>query len=330
VTTRDRERVLELVGYHGWNATAFQTLETGYSYFFHGGEAAVAYVDTGQAWVAAGAPICADELLAKAGSAFAAAAREAGRRCCFFATEERLRQAAGDSLRSLCIGEQPVWDPREWPAILERAASLREQLRRARAKGVEVRALSASELESQGVRERLARVTQRWHGRRALAPMGFLVQVEPFTFPAYRRSFVAERRGEIVGFAALIPVPARNGWFLEDLVRDPRAPNGTNECLVDAAMRSALADGASWFTLGLAPLAGEVHGALRFARAATRLLYDFEGLALFKAKLRPQGWTPIYLSFPPSQGTLVSIGDALVAFTGGGVLRFGWRSLTRR
>jgi len=37
-----RERVLELVQRHGWNATAFQTLEQGYSYFFHGPEACVA------------------------------------------------------------------------------------------------------------------------------------------------------------------------------------------------------------------------------------------------------------------------------------------------
>src|SRR4051794_2410267 len=38
-------RVHDLVRRHGWNAMAFQTLEAGYSYFFHG-DACVAYVDT--------------------------------------------------------------------------------------------------------------------------------------------------------------------------------------------------------------------------------------------------------------------------------------------
>ena len=49
-------RVSALVRRYGWNATSFQVLEPGYRYFFHGPDAAVAYVDTGRAWVAAGAP----------------------------------------------------------------------------------------------------------------------------------------------------------------------------------------------------------------------------------------------------------------------------------
>ena len=41
--------MLGLVARHGWNATAFQTLEAGYRYFFHGSDACVAYIDTGAA-----------------------------------------------------------------------------------------------------------------------------------------------------------------------------------------------------------------------------------------------------------------------------------------
>ena len=52
----DRARVLELLRKHGWNATSFQILEPGFSYFF-ADDAVVGYVDTGSAWVAAGAPI---------------------------------------------------------------------------------------------------------------------------------------------------------------------------------------------------------------------------------------------------------------------------------
>src|SRR4051812_31463878 len=71
--TRTRERVLELIQRHGWNATAFQTLESGYSYFFYGSDACVAYVDTGSAWVAAGSPISAPESMATVVEAFLAA-----------------------------------------------------------------------------------------------------------------------------------------------------------------------------------------------------------------------------------------------------------------
>ena len=66
--------------------------------------------------------------------------------------------------------------------------------------------------------------------------MAFLVQLEPFGFAEQRRTFIAEQDGRVIGFAGLIPVPARGGWFLEHLVRDPEAPNGTSELLVHAVM----------------------------------------------------------------------------------------------
>lgn len=325
----ERERVLTLIHRHGWNATAFQTLESGYCYAFHGDGACVAYVDTGAAWVVAGAPIAPHAEIGRVASEFVERARAAGRRCCFFATEERLHVAAGGVLRSLRIGEQPVWDPREWPAILANHRSLREQLRRARAKGVRTREVTAAELQNSPTHDAIKRLIRRWLATRGMAGMGFLVRVEPFEFPSHRRCFVAELDGRIVGFAGVVPIPTRRGWFIEDLLRDPQAPNGSGELLVDAVMSWAARTGCDWLTLGLAPLAGEVAAPLRFARRSTAFLYDFEGLHRFKAKLRPQSWSPISISYPNSQGALISIVDALLAFARGGLLRFGVRSLLR-
>lgn len=324
----ERERVLSLVRHYGWNATAFQTLEQGYSYFFHG-EGCVAYVDTGRAWVAAGAPLAPVEAMAELVRAFVAQARRARRRCCFFATEERLLTLAGDELRSLRIGEQPVWDPQEWPDILRQRASLREQLRRARAKGVTVREVTATELQGGVTHEGIARVAERWLSSRAMAPMDFLVRLELFSFSEERRCFVAELGGRVVGVAGVVPVPARAGWFVEDLVRDPTAPNGTGELLIDAVMRWAAALSCGWLTLGLAPLAGDVSPLLRAARSSSALLYDFNGLRTYKAKLQPELWLPIFLSYPPSQGAFVSLLDAVIAFTKTGFWHFAWRTLTR-
>jgi phosphatidylglycerol lysyltransferase len=328
-STTERDRVRDLVVRHGWNATAFQTLETGYRYFFHGAEGCVAYVDTGRAWVAAGAPIAQGEQLEAVVSAFVRAARAAGKRACFFATEERLHASTGEALRSLGIGEQPAWDPRSWPVTLAGRRSLREQLRRARAKGVTVRLLSATELERGTTHDQLARIAERWLRSRVMAPMGFLVRLEPFAFPAERRCFVAEVAGQVVAFAGVIPVPVRGGWFLEDLVRDPNAPNGTSELLVDAVMRWANDTGSQWLTFGLAPLAGTLPSWLRFVRRSAGVLYDFEGLRAYKAKFTPDTWSPIFLSYPARQNQLASIADALAAFAPGGLLRFAWRSLLR-
>lgn len=324
-----RAKVFELIGRYGWNATAFQTLEAGYTYFFRGEDACVAYVDTGGAWVAAGAPIAPTHVIDDVAAAFREAARAAGRRCCFFATEQRFQEITAQNFRSFAIGQQPVWDPRDWPDTLARHSSLREQLRRARAKGVSVRLLERHEIEAGPTRAALLQLADRWLATRSMAAMTFLVRLEPLTQPTLRRCFVAEREGRPIGFAGVIPVPARAGWFVEDLLRDPNAPNGTTELLIDTVIRWAAAEGCEWLTLGLAPLAGEVHGVLELARKVSKRLYDFDGLRLFKAKLRPHQWIGIYLSYPANQTAVVSLVDGLAAFAQGGLVRFGIRSLLR-
>lgn len=324
----DRARVLGLLERHGWNTTSFQILEPGFQYWFDGDDACVGYVDTGRAWVAAGPPIAAAGQLAETSARFVAAARAAGRRACLFATEARFRDVA--AWPAMTIGEQPIWDPREWEETLRGHKSLREQLRRARAKGVTVRKLDAGELAAgHATRTQLEALIARWLAARTMAPMGFLVQVDPFVFPEHRRFFVAEREGNIVAFLGIIPIYARDGWFFEDFLRDPTAPNGTIELLVDAGMRAAATEEIAMVTLGLAPLAGDVGKALQSARKLGRALYDFDGLRAFKAKLAPRAWDPIYLSYPQGGSSLLAIVDTLTAFSRGGLLRFGIETLLR-
>jgi phosphatidylglycerol lysyltransferase len=323
-----RQQVLQLIQRHGWNATAFQTLESGYSYFFDG-SACVAYVDTGAAWVVAGAPLAASEDFARLTARLLAAAQAAGRRCCFFAVEERFVAATARVLRALLIGEQPVYDPRQWQQALASSSSLRAQLRRAATKGVSVRELVGSDAEAAPLRVAVERMAQRWLETRPMAPMGFLVKLELFGFSHYRRCFVAMAGDRVVGFAGLVPVPSRLGWLVEDLIRDPAAPNGTSELLIHSAMSWAADSGCTWLTLGLAPLSGDVPEPLQLARRSMSLLYNFEGLRAYKAKLGPRTWSKIFLAYPPTQSAWRSLLDALSAFAAGGFLAFGLRSLLR-
>jgi len=321
-------RVLALLRAHGWNATSFQILEPGFRYWFDGDDACVGYVDTGSAWVVAGPPIAAVDRIAEVSRRFAAAAQEAGRRTSWFGTEDRFRAAT--DWPALRIGDQPVWDPGAWAKVVDASRSLREQLRRARAKGVVVRAVALAELAPEHpTRVQVDGLIERWLASRPIAPMGFLVQIDPFTFPAERRYFVAEREGQVVAFLGIIPIYARSGWFFEDFLRDPAAPNGTIEMLVDAGMRAAAAANAPIVTLGLVPLSGEVSSWLRAARRLGRSLYDFDGLRAFKAKFKPSEWDPIFLSYPPGGNAFAAVFDTLKAFARGGLLRFGLETLLR-
>ncbi len=323
-----RRRVLALIKQHGWNSTSFQILEPGFRYWVDGDDACVGYVDTGSAWVVAGAPIAPPDRLADVAARFTAAAAAQGRRVCCFGTEARFNEVTGWS--ALRIGDQPVWAPNEWDAVVRESKSLREQLRRSRAKGVTVRALEVGELApGHAIRTQLDALIARWLATKQIAPMGFVVQLDPFSFPEEKRYFVALRDDTIVAFLAVIPIYARSGWFFEDLLRDPSAPNGTTELLIDAAMRAAATANVDHVTLGLAPLAGEVSPWLRFARRWGRALYDFEGLRAFKSKLKPREWDPIYLAYPRGRSGILAVVDILTAFARGGLLRFGIQTLLR-
>ncbi|MGO9837921.1 MAG: phosphatidylglycerol lysyltransferase domain-containing protein [Polyangiaceae bacterium] len=324
-----RHRVLALLRRYGWNATSFQVLEEGFLYAFDDeADACIAYVEIAGAWVVAGAPIAEPGSYGRVVERFLAKARESKRRVGFFAVEDQFLHAL--RLPFIRIGEQPTWDPGAWEATVQESKSLREQLRRARAKGVVVRSLEPNELADPGapVRRAIELLIARWLGSRGMAPMGFLVDVQPFAFPEERRCFVAERDGRVVAFLAAVPVYVRNGWFFEDLLRDPSAPNGTSELVVDFAMRAFARQGSPYVTLGLAPLAG-ASGWLRVVRELSRALYDFEGVHAFKAKLRPHRWEPIYLAYPHGASANQALFDALAAFARGNFARYGAETLLR-
>jgi phosphatidylglycerol lysyltransferase len=105
-----RHRLLRLLLRHGWNAMSFQSIESEFRYWFApegNADAAVAYLDTGRAWVVAGAPVAPIERCAEVARPFADEAHRHRRRVTFFATEPRFLEAA--PMWSLVIGEQPSW-----------------------------------------------------------------------------------------------------------------------------------------------------------------------------------------------------------------------------
>ena len=347
--TRNDERAIGLLEQFGHTATAFQVLAPGMCHWFTTDAASnppdtnihqqladsvltdardlgmVGYVDTGAAWVVAGEPIAARDDTINVAEAFVNYAHSQKKRVAFFATEGAL--SASPRFRRVLIGEQPTWNPVEWPAILARNRSLREQLRRARAKGVCVRTVTGSEFV--GVRDELTRLVKRWLAARPMASMHFLVELEPFVHLEARQLFVAERDGAVIAFLSCAPVSARNGWLFEHLLRDPKAPNGSAELLVDHAMRSFAAEGVTWTTLGLAPLAGPVAGWLRATRTLARPFFNFRGLAAFKKKLGPSTWEPIYLAYPRERSSVLAMRDGLRAFAGGSLIAFGIRTVLR-
>lgn len=333
--TSEASARLALVQRYGRTSTAFRALGEELEAWFPASanaseeraDAMVAFAAMPGAAVSAGEPIAPLHELVSVAEAFVRAQAAQGRRASFFATEGRLAQSPALSRR--CIGEQPVWDPQQWIGGLRAHKSLREQLRRARAKGVTLEVVEHARLESSDFQQRVSVLQARWRATRSMPPMGFLVTQGLLEGASARRTWLARQGNTLVGILSLAPVPAREGWLFEHLLRDPDAPNGTAELLVDGAMRALATEGVRWATLGLAPLQGPIDPALMRVRRWSKPLFNFAGLSSFKRKLRPQHWEPMYLAWPVTESGLLAMRDGLRAFAGGSLTRFGIRTLLR-
>lgn len=271
----------------------------------------LSFVDTGSSWVVAGGAHGAPS------ASLVSAATDAGRRVVFFGVES----PSGD-LELLHIGEQPYYERDAWRG----QRSLREQVRRARRRGVTVRRVEARELAAgTELRGRVERLSAEWLARRRMEPMRFVVELDAVREWDPQVQIAAEVDGELVGF--LSAVELADCWLVEHVLRAPHAPNGCAELLLDALFDAIVP--ATRITLGLAPLAGNALWQ-RVVRSVARPLYDFEGLLRFKERMHPVAWKPVWIAYPPQQTALSAIVDTLRAFAGGSLFRFAARTLWRR
>jgi phosphatidylglycerol lysyltransferase len=325
----------DLVMAHGWNATAYQILNPGIEHWFSPeGDAVVGYASLQRFMTVAGAPICAEQKMEAAAAGFEEFARERGRRVCYVCAEDRFCRLLGRSRRyaAVAIGAQPVWDPRDWPSLVARHASIRAQLNRARNKGVVIEPMEPAS----GARDPALRaVLDSWLLTRHLPPLHFLVESNTLGgIVRDRMLLVARHESHPIAFLVASPIPARAGYLIEQIVRDPTAPNGASELLIDAAMRQFASAGCAFVTLGLVALSrcgGNAIAAnplwlrilMRFARLHANRFYNFRGLEHFRLKLMPTRWETVWAISNErrfSIGALYAIGQAFAATT-------PWRAL---
>ena len=322
----------DLVLRYGWNATAYQIINPGIELWFSPiCEAVVGFVRAHNTLVVAGAPVCAPERLADVATEFEQAARRDGKRVCYFGAEARLealyRGAATHSM--VLLGAQPTWRPPNWLKIVSRRASLRAQFNRARNKSVSVGEWPSSQAAGHPA---LQSCLQEWLATRGLPTMHFLVEPQTLERLADRRVFVAELKEQVVGFLVASPVPRRNGWLIEQIIRGHGAPNGTAELMIDAAVRAIAEEGSEYVTLGLSPLSLRaalsqeenplwLRWLLSWARAHGRRFYNFDGLDAFKTKFQPDRWEPVFAILNEPHFSPVALYAIAEAFTKGSPIR---------
>jgi phosphatidylglycerol lysyltransferase len=214
-------------------------------------------------------------------------------------------------LRAIRIGAAPYFDLATWAPRGDRAKKARAGVNQARRAGVHVN--EVIEVDERLIRETACLCKSWLTTRRSAIRFEWLFTVDLFQHKEKKKYFTArDANGKLVGFLAASPIPARDGWYLEDVLRSKNAPNGTTDLLVVEVLDSLKQSGAKLATLGTALMATEgvagpdIHvssvlsRAVWFVSRCCSVFYNFDGVRRFKAKFAPSWWESEYVLISPN------------------------------
>jgi phosphatidylglycerol lysyltransferase len=306
-TADPTSELLRLQASYGYNAHSLVSITPGaLTWTIPGIDGVIIYSEFGRVWLAAGDPLGRTEDLKSLAEGFMAAAAKALRIAAFVPTTERFARVGIElGLSAIKIGAAPYFDLKVWQPRGNRAKKMRAGVNRALRAGVRIEIVESFDEQ---LRKEAADLCLKWlSSRRAGTNFGWLLALDPF-LRADRKKVFAARAGDdrLVGLLAASPIPTRDGWYLEDVLRSDDAPQGTADLLVFETLRRLKAEGSTMATLGTAPLSTEgvdelsthdhpvIERALRLASKRLSAFYNFAGLRRFKAKFVASRWESEY------------------------------------
>jgi len=335
--------LLRLQAKYGYNSHSLVSIAPGANAWMQPNiEGAIVYGEFGRVWLAAGDPIGKPEDTQALVQSFLMEARKRKRIVAFVpATEHFARCAKSLKLSAIKVGAAPYFDLQSWNPRGNSAKKMRAGVNQAVRAGVRVELIT--KLDDQIKRE-VADLCLVWlKSRPAATTFRWLLALDPFLWFERKKLFASrDKDNRLIGLLSVSPIPARNGWYLEDVLRSDRAPAGTSDLLVVETLKYLKAEGAALATLGTSPLAkdGEdlistkehpvIERTLRTIARRFGTFYKFQGLRTFKSKFVPTWWESEYVLI--QQGSMVPtrVGHAIVrALVPGGVKQILTRKALR-
>ncbi len=312
-------RLLALLAAYGYEYQSFLSLaDRAQVWFAQANEGAVVFQCCQQVAIVTAAPLAAPEHWAAVTQEFLTYCRAQNLSCLMLPVSAAYAQIARTcGMGLLPIGTSGYFSLPTWQPTGDRAKKVRAGVNQARKAGITVMHLAPPAKLSLPTQAAIAELCQVWLQSHAIAPLDWLLALAPCQWSAYKHYFLAyQADGQMVGILVCSPFAARQGWYLEDLIRRPDAARGVNELLVVTALQSLAQTGAQLATLGTSPLAELRPESGQFPRL-TRLLrwcyrygdriYPCQSLHRFKTKFAPTFVEQEYIAiWPPRvQGRMV-------------------------
>jgi phosphatidylglycerol lysyltransferase len=277
----------------------------------------------GRSWIALydpfGDPAEAQELIWR----FAELADEHGGRAAFYQVRaESLPLYLDAGLRILKLGEEARIDLANFTLEGSERSHLRYALKRGEREGLEFSYCPAG--RAQDILADIKRVSDDWLARRRASEKGFSVAAFETAFVSAQTIALVRRRGEVIAFASVMSTTSGGEAVIGLMRHAADASPLVMEYLFTRLILALQADGYKCLDLGMAPLSGFEPRPLasRWHRLAILIgryggvVYNFQGLRMFKGKFRP-AWEPRYLAASGTLGPFIALVDVAALVAGG-------------
>ncbi len=307
---------------YGHNTHSFLSLYDGVQRFEAPGiEGYIAYIRSKNLVLAAGDPIVSESNTSALVKAFLEHFKDKVRHIGFIPVSQKTTPVlTALNFDKIHIGCEPVFSLQDLPKL---SKNVKQAIHRATRKGLRVVPLSTK------YEHEIRALSRRWAHAREIPPMGFLFQLCPLTLKTHKKYFLlVDQQDTLLAFLACSPIYARHGWYLEDLIRVHKSPNGATELLLHTALNELAAEGHDMASLALAPLARLpsadkshplINRSLKLVYRHLSLIYHFQTLEYFKNKFNPPIWEENSFCFYPKGVSPSLVLDLVRAFTPGGI-----------
>ena len=273
------------------------------THFTDSGEAHLSYLKTKSSIIVASEPMSRfQERLAVVTNFFNNAEYKNKRKVIFPISKSLANEMQENGYHVLQIGVEPIFNLQQYfdkPFDVLMEFPLARALKK---RGGVVRELNEDEIDEN--KEKIIKILKEWKESKSMKELGFLNRVDPFLLDDFKRFFILEDRGEIRAFLTASPIYLNHqviGYFFNDIIRSSKVRAGSNDLLIIESMRILRNEGVEEVRLGMCPLA-ELNENNPHYSMLTKIYkyyhfgYSFSNLHLFKKKLNPTRFEPLYLA----------------------------------